>query len=287
MPHSRFHTLVETLKATRLRSSGVSAYRALGIRQFLRLWLYIALNFPTLCLHGHGEAMRRVALGVGRKGPLRITYRGYSFLWDCGFNDRFVPDPPSFHTVQEMLIRDSYFARHPDNVFANAGTVVDLGANRGLFSVCMATHARLVVGVECLKEFAPLYEHHMKLNGFKNYVLEQAFIGAVPVNDMGSVPAMSMNALLDKHGLQSVDFMKIDIEGSEFPLFREPGWLQRVNDLTMEVHFDHGTLRELCALLEQSGFTYRIASWDLSPISDCSYHVPGGCCLLFANRNRS
>ena len=289
MPDSRLRSLIETLKTTRLRSSGLAAYRVLGLKQFAELWLHIVFNLPVVWLHGRPEAMRRVALAMGKGAPLAITYRGYSFLWDCGFNDRHVPDPPAFYTVQEMLIRDSYFAFHPEHVFDDAKTVVDLGANRGLFSLCMATHAKVVVSVECLREFTVLYEHNMNLNGFKNYFLEQAYIGesAAAIAGGSDVPVLSMRRLLDKHQLSSVDFLKMDIEGSEFAVFREPDWLQRVRNLTMEVHFDHGTLRELCARLDEAGFTHRIVSPELQPINDRGFHTPGGCCLLFANRKSS
>jgi FkbM family methyltransferase len=53
----------------------------------------------------------------------------------------------------------------------------------------------------------------------------------------GSIPAMSMNRLLESNGLERVDLLKIDIEGAERELFEAAGdWIHRVRAIVIELH---------------------------------------------------
>ena len=53
----------------------------------------------------------------------------------------------------------------------------------------------------------------------------------------GSIPAMSMDRLLESTGLERVDLLKIDIEGAERELFAAAGdWIQRVQAIVIELH---------------------------------------------------
>jgi FkbM family methyltransferase len=54
-----------------------------------------------------------------------------------------------------------------------------------------------------------------------------------------SVRAISMATLMAEHGLESIDLLKIDIEGSEYELFETaPEWMQQVKTVAIELH-DH------------------------------------------------
>ena len=56
----------------------------------------------------------------------------------------------------------------------------------------------------------------------------------------GTIPATTLRSLLDRQGWNRVDLLKIDIEGGEAPLVRDPDTLaviaERVTVLCMEVH---------------------------------------------------
>jgi hypothetical protein len=63
-----------------------------------------------------------------------------------------------------------------------------------------------------------------------------------------------MEELLERHRVESVDFLKIDIEGSEFDLFRgAPAWLHRVRRIAMEVHPEFGPVAELARAIGSRG----------------------------------
>ncbi len=63
-----------------------------------------------------------------------------------------------------------------------------------------------------------------------------------------------MDELLARFQISQVDLLKIDIEGSEFDLFRTDGFLTNVRRLAMEVHPTHGDVLALRARVEERGF---------------------------------
>ena len=65
---------------------------------------------------------------------------------------------------------------------------------------------------------------------------------------------MTIPELLQKHGLDKVDLLKMDIEGSEFALFKSPEWLNVVLAICMEVHPDYGNVQDIIRTLTQHRF---------------------------------
>lgn len=75
----------------------------------------------------------------------------------------------------------------------------------------------------------------------------------------GNIPAVSLGALLDAHEWAHVDLLKIDIEGGEAPLLRDPETVRiianRVSLLCMEVHPEVISIEEARRTLEAAGMT--------------------------------
>ncbi|BBO75653.1 hypothetical protein DSCW_30700 [Desulfosarcina widdelii] len=68
-------------------------------------------------------------------------------------------------------------------------------------------------------------------------------------------PMVSMNDLCEFQQTDRIDFLKIDIEGSEFDLFSiNTQWLERVGKIAMEVHQDYGELDAIIGVLKAWGF---------------------------------
>jgi FkbM family methyltransferase len=94
-------------------------------------------------------------------------------------------------------------------------------------------------------------------------------------------PLACMDDLFSKYHIDWVDFLKIDIEGSEFDLFREaPEWLSKVNRIAMEVHPKFGLASDLQEKLESYGISVELRNNNLGPVSAIS--TAGG--YLFATR---
>ncbi len=170
--------------------------------------------------------------------------------------------------AREMYAREVYF---PDRRFDLApGTmVVDLGANTGLFTLLAGLRGCRVVAVEAQIGFVQEIQELARRHGVEERVaLEHALVGAgtgilsTPgalqgaSHFRGQMPArLTMLQLFERHGLDAVDFLKCDIEGSEFELFADASaWLPRVRRIAMEVHCGYGSVDELVRLLESSGF---------------------------------
>jgi len=172
-----------------------------------------------------------------------------------------------FGLVRELYCRRVY--SYVPGFEAEPGEqVVDLGANVGAFTVLAAAGGARVLSVEAQDGFAPEFWELMRLNGCDDRVeLVHGLIGAsvgaladpkrrAAASHMGAEPGtVSMTELLERHAIDRVDLMKVDIEGSEFAVFADPdGWLDRVERLVMEVHAHFGDPGALTRDLERAGF---------------------------------
>ena len=189
--------------------------------------------------------------------PLHITYYGRRFLIDFDYADRMAKEGiVAFGEAREIYISDVYFRNHTVDL-SRIRTVVDLGGNTGLFSVFAASFADHVVYVEANEKYDSILRHNMTLNGFKNFSVENVFVGAGGFNatDYRDVPRKTLDEIMNSRGMDYLDFLKIDIEGSEFELFKNHGkWLARVCNLSMEVHPECGDVEDIVQILERAGF---------------------------------
>ncbi len=184
-------------------------------------------------------------------------------------------DGRHFSGAREMYCRGVYF-RTPGFIVRPYDTVVDLGANAGLFTTYAAKAGRRVLAVEAQSEFLPEIRRNLDENGCADGVtLLHALVGAetgVLSNDQRRArashwkvepPALSMGQLLEDSGISQVDLLKVDIEGSEFALLGDGGsWLDSVQRIAMEVHPEFGDPRDLLRLLEERDFSCRLLDND-------------------------
>lgn len=196
--------------------------------------------------------------------------------------------------AREMYARGVYF---PDERFRfTPGTaVLDLGANSGLFTLLAALRGCRVVAVDAQSGFLEEIEQLAQRHGVSGLVaLEHALVGAgagvlaLPgaleraTHFRGRQPArLSMSTLFERHALESVDFLKCDIEGSEFELFEDAAsWLPRVQRIAMEVHCDFGAVAWLVQVLEEHGFGVMLRDNLSRPVAA----IPESSGYLFAVR---
>ena len=152
-------------------------------------------------------------------------------------------------------------------------TILDLGSNVG-YTVAHLAHVfptARVVGVEMDAANFALAEHNTAAFGDRVRLVraavwthdgEVAYSGedddAFTVRcEQGArrAPSVRIDTLLDAHGIDRVDFVKMDIEGAEAAIVAEPApWLDRVQSLKIETH-PPATLDLMRAVLEPRGFT--------------------------------
>jgi FkbM family methyltransferase len=169
--------------------------------------------------------------------------------------------------TMESVFGDAYhLPRHP---IKDECVILDLGANAGYAAAHLASmypEAR-VIAVELDAENAELARRN--LVPFDRCELVNAAIWiadgevgysgkakdgyAITGGGMSKAPAITIETLLDDRGIKSADFVKMDIEGAEWPLFQEPKWLSRINSISVEVHQPEW-LEPIDAALIKAGF---------------------------------
>ena len=184
-----------------------------------------------------------------------------------------------FSGIREIWVRRVYlqddFIRIPD-----IGTVVDLGANVGSFTMQALANSKScnVIAVEPNTEFNKLLLRQIALNNFTNRVtLQRYFIGSSSEtqNEMLKMPESSdakfitQKKFIEQNNLKSIEFLKCDIEGSEFDFISDTSLLEITKQLAIEIHDHAGNRDGFIKKLIQLGFQVGPTKND-----------PGGCVLL-------
>lgn len=89
------------------------------------------------------------------------------------------------------------------------------------------------------------------------------------------VPTTTLPAIMDRHQIEQIDFLKLDCEGSEGSILNSTPkeYLKRVRKIAMEFH-DHLSLlnhNQIQKLLEETGFTTKLEWYDKSPHSPLGF----------------
>lgn len=173
-------------------------------------------------------------------------------------------------SIREVLFDEVY--RLPFEL--QPRTVVDLGANIGLTSLYYTRlyAPNVLVAVEADTKNAELTRLNIAPLG--HYVTTAAIgptdgtthfaktrdsnLGSVSDSSVGTeVPMVSMATLLATHNLDTVDLLKLDIEGGEQALLDgDLAWLSQVNAIVAEFHPEVVDYAALVQRLVDNGFVY-------------------------------
>jgi FkbM family methyltransferase len=177
--------------------------------------------------------------------------------------------------AREMYCRNVYL--RTGFVMPRTGWVLDLGANRGLFSVWAALAGAQAVAVEAQQGFGPeircLAAHngvgdrvHVEIALAGGIVTAGATTGVVADDQRWAAtshgapqrPAgVSIPHLMSAYQIGRIGLLKVDIEGGEFAVFgsdEDLSWLSQVDHMVMEVHPGFGDAAGLIGRLRQHGF---------------------------------
>lgn len=176
--------------------------------------------------------------------------------------------------AREMYCRDVYF--RSGLTMPTGGWVVDLGANRGLFSVWAAMSGADVVAVEAQAGYAmkiAMLAAHNKVAHRVNVEIALASgvsqsgarVGVLADDQQWSSASHSapdrplditVPGIMSKYRMPRIGLLKLDIEGAEFAVLGDSdlSWLARVDQLVAEVHRAFGRPAELVERLRGAGF---------------------------------
>jgi len=171
-----------------------------------------------------------------------------------------IMDRPDLVTTWIIFLRDEYVVRPDDRV------IVDCGANIGTFALYAASLSGepRVVAVEPYPATFRQLRDNVELNGLDGRVSCVAVALSASDGDVNmyaapevpsharqvirpsgpdtvSVPAVSLLSLFRKLGLETVDLLKMDIEGSEHSVLihADRNTLGRVKRIALEYHPNH------------------------------------------------
>jgi FkbM family methyltransferase len=195
-------------------------------------------------------------------------------------NKEVTLDGRFFGIAKEIYCRGVYFVL-PGFSIEPDDCVVDFGAHIGAFTTLAAVCAKRVVSVEAQAGLVPVIESNLRQNKCLEKVnLEWGLIGArtglfsdparrqAASHFVKEPPSITVSELFARHRLERVDFLKIDIEGSEYALFDgDTDWLKIVRRIAMEVHFDFGDPDRLTEQLKQAGFEVWLMNNDQRIVS--------------------
>jgi len=191
----------------------------------------------------------RIALGRTPGEHLRVRLKAID-------RDVFIrPATSDLTCLEKVFIHDEYRSPFP----LDPRLIVDAGANVGMATMYFAhcyPHSKVVAIEPEARNFAMLERN---CAGLPNVTLIHAALWpdkrplmiedptseawTMAVTDRGldaapSVPAVTVEDVLERVGLERIDLLKLDIEGSELQLFSAGAerWIDRVGMIAIELH---------------------------------------------------
>ena len=234
--------------------------RVAGLGTALRWLGCVVLTMPSALKTRNLLAADRL-MGTG---PFRVHH---------AIGNALLTGDSAFSGLREIWVRDVYagggFLRIPDH-----GTVVDLGANMGNFSA-QALAANSTARLIAIEPSAPLgakWATTMAANNFQDRAqLCRAFIGIFTdkqhrdfANDpaYGDAPTINENEFLQRYSIDRIDFLKCDIEGSEFFMMESASRLLDITDrVAIELHDFGGDPQQFLDKLREKGFSDLQVDW--------------------------
>lgn len=183
----------------------------------------------------------------------------------------------------EDIFKSKEYCREEVDICKN-DIVVDLGGNYGMFSLyAMHKGAKKVYTFEPFEEYVGYIRENtknfanveimpfaisnedgatkMNVNYEGNTILQEVYDrNNWQAESQIGVECMRFETFLERKNIDFVNFLKIDIEGSEYALFEDIGedvLKNKVGKISMEYHWDNGRLKSIVEKLERCGFEVR------------------------------
>lgn len=252
--------------------------RTLSVSDFLIYARWSVRESPTII-------KRRVLVPADSRmhGRIDVQYKKTRICVDLDTIDQLIaPDSATFSGIREMYCRDVYL-KFFDFAKLDFRNVIDAGGNRGLFSIFAANLGANVAWVEPQHKYAKalaslIKDNHPRgrihpLNGMvvASPGPSQRLGKGSPIadNDRGAI--YNVEEIVAKCQMPSISFLKMDIEGAEFPvLLSSARWIDILDNLAMEVHPRSGEPSRLADFLVRNGFEVLASDANLQP-SDPSH----------------
>lgn len=254
-----------------LNNFGLSAFRVLGFRNYLLMLTGFAGHFFTIL-----RTKKLTILDKWMSRKLSIRYRGVRLCLDCRTVDRMIPEPSyTFGLIREIYLANCYFQFEKLNF--RFRHVVDLGGNRGIFSLLAARFSDNVIYVEAQPHYEQALVHNMQINDISNIRIVNAYMGAETALTRADIPSKTIDDIVAEQQLDYIDFLKMDVEGSEFSLFASVTCLAKIRYIALEVHPQYGDPTAIICRLQEHGFSTSMRDNNLRvitrPLADRLFYI--------------
>ena len=217
-------------------------------------------------------------MATNTKGAKRmiVNIPGTKLKFDL--RDEYDTDPI---VVREIFDENVYEVK--DTHFNRGGVVVDIGANIGTFAIYAGQYANKVYAIEPEPHNLEALKNNIALNSMEENVIPlpygiSDYKGTAVIHDSGGgssikddgafgaeIEVMSLNDLFALYNIDSVDVLKIDVEGSELEIIlgasREN--LNKCKYITMEFDVRTGSkLGEMTQKLSETHHVRTMGSWE-------------------------
>lgn len=239
----------------------------------LEWWPHMSLQ-SVLRLRDYELRSTRGGAGEDRVLSLKMRYpvRSEVFLREVGSD---------IHTFTEVFKEQVY--RDLLSHVKECRTVIDLGANIGLASLYFTAHyphckllavephpgtyqmlrmnlKDLISEARCQTLNAAVWGKEIMLVGESSDEPEHYSVFAMheatsASSDELQTIGLSMPGIIAESGFDTIDILKVDIEGAEVELFKgDVSWLSRVRSIAIEFHANSREASEFDGLMQQHGF---------------------------------
>ncbi|MCX6183258.1 MAG: FkbM family methyltransferase [Bacteroidetes bacterium] len=256
---------------------GFSAFNALGFRNYFLTLVSLVLSIPQIFAKKDLSPFDKKVGNV--TNTLKVNFFGKKVVFPVKEIEQIIQEESyTYGVIREMVFRKCYFQNISKEELSSVKTVVDLGANRGAFSTLMTSFADQIIAVECQEKYQTTFRLLMKENNYTNYKLVNKYICGREQGEQ----FMTFDQLLDSNNIKTLDFLKIDIEGSEYGLFENSKRLKDVKHIAMEVHPDKGNPQELVDVFVKNGFEVKAVNRVFEATT-----VPKEMDFIYAKRKKS
>jgi FkbM family methyltransferase len=216
-------------------------------------WIMMILLNLRQCIRQRNLQVPDRAMG---KGPYHLRLRNHRAI---------IEDPWAMSSIREIWVRDSYLNGGYLTIPPGA-MVLDLGANRGIFTaLALGAHPDVrCICVEPRLSDDERIRHLLKVNGWEDRAqICSGFIGGETQIQRDMVASeeglqqeyFTEEQFIARYQLTKIDFIKCDIEGSEYELFKPGSRLLAIaQQMAMEVHGDAAKRNTLIELIRNEGF---------------------------------
>lgn len=244
---------------------GSDAIRILGWRTVLKMWWGVLLKFSQILRERNLRPLDKY-MADGSTYSIRSHFGSFD-VNPAKVDMMFVETSFCFGGIRELYIKDCYLRYHnidPKRI----NTVVDLGANRGLASLLFIPVARRILAVDFAPESDATIRYNLTvLNRFHHVSIATCILEAEDTRIDAKHEMKRISTLLKEYSISEIDFLKIDIEGSEFEIINDLP-LDSITYLSMEVHHRFGSVADLVDRLKDHAFDITLATEEMKITSE-------------------